>query len=73
MMIPTSRAAYKEHSNFFAKSVITPEPLSEEKLTSYISYIIEQGPKVPVGWFSIINLYGGPDSEITKKNTKHSA
>ncbi|KAK8063456.1 hypothetical protein PG996_008108 [Apiospora saccharicola] len=85
--------AYKGRSNFFAKSVMVPEPgLSAAALTSYFEHIAsisapktqaekqEDGKKEEkedgqqqqeeeeqeVGWFIIIDLYGGADSQINK-------
>lgn len=39
-------------------------PLTEDQLTSFWSYVINQGSNAPSPWFSIINLYGGPGSQI---------
>ncbi|KAK4695760.1 hypothetical protein P7C71_g2043, partial [Lecanoromycetidae sp. Uapishka_2] len=57
---------YNLHDDFFAKSVVVPSssPLTTTALTSYFNYIIETGLSAPSPWFSIINLYGGPDSQI---------
>ncbi|KAK7912011.1 glucooligosaccharide oxidase [Apiospora marii] len=73
---------YKGHSNFFAKSVTVPEPgLSAAALTSYFQHIESiSAPKThaekegdgkedeeeEVGWFIIIDLYGGADSQINR-------
>lgn len=58
---------YSAHDFFFAKSVTTPEahPLTEEAFFSYFTYILEKGIPGPSPWFSIVNLYGGPDSQIS--------
>ena len=62
---------YNEHSNFYAKSVTVPEPVGFDTavLQSYAEYVLatETDP-APVTWFAIINLYGGPDSQINDKN-----
>ncbi|KAK8112729.1 carbohydrate-binding module family 18 [Apiospora sp. TS-2023a] len=83
--------AYKGRSNFFAKSVMVPEPgLSAAALTSYFEHIAsvsapktqaekqedgkketkeddqQQQQEEEVGWFIIIDLYGGADSQINK-------
>ena len=59
---------YSAHDDFFAKSVVTPasNPLTAEALTNYFSFINANGVNNATtgSWFSIINLYGGPDSQI---------
>ncbi|SLM33671.1 glucooligosaccharide oxidase [Lasallia pustulata] len=66
---------YNAHDNFFAKSITSPEsaPLTREALTSYFNYIIQNGVNPPSPWFSIINLYGGPDSQINNKDINFAA
>lgn len=72
--------AYKGRSNFFAKSVTVPEPgLSAAEWASYFEHLEsisapkkkgdgkeEEEEKEEVGWFIIIDLYGGADSQINK-------
>lgn len=62
----TSRTSYTLHDDFFAKSigVLSSAPLIAATLTSYFTYIIQNGVNAPDPWFSIRNLYGGPDSQI---------
>ena len=59
---------YSAHDDFFAKSVVTPasNPLTIEALTNYFIYVNTHGiNNGSVGtWYTIINLYGGPDSQI---------
>ncbi|KAK8062382.1 hypothetical protein PG997_014479 [Apiospora hydei] len=69
-------SSYKGRSNFFAKSVTVPEPgLSAAALTSYFEHIAtisapscldpeEEEEENEPGWFAIIDLYGGADSQI---------
>ncbi|KAK0707269.1 hypothetical protein B0H67DRAFT_496358 [Lasiosphaeris hirsuta] len=66
---------YDQRDNFFAKSVTTSEPFPDEALRSYFGYILDKGVgvKAPVSWFAIINLYGGPDSQITTKTEGFAA
>jgi hypothetical protein len=64
---------YNAHDNFYAKSVTVPEPLSDAALTAYFDYIISQGASAPTSWFSIINLYGGPGSQINAKDSNFAA
>lgn len=66
---------YNLHDDFFAKSVVVPSssPLTTAALTSYFSYIIENGTNAPSPWYSIINLYGGPDSQINVPSPSSSA
>ncbi|MCJ1295427.1 hypothetical protein MMC34_006990 [Xylographa carneopallida] len=65
---------YDAHDDFatnqrrtqFAKSLVSPEsdPLTADSLTSYFDYIIANGVGAPNPWFSIMNLYGGANSQI---------
>ncbi|KAL9098310.1 MAG: hypothetical protein Q9187_009682 [Circinaria calcarea] len=66
---------YDLHDNFFAKSLVSPEsePLTSAALTSYFNYIIAEGVGAPNPWFSIINLYGGPGSQINTKDESFAA
>jgi hypothetical protein len=64
---------YAAHDNFFAKSVTAPQPLTSAAINSYFSYIVQKGVNPPTPWFSIINLYGGPDSQINNKDTTFAA
>lgn len=72
---PTSRASYTLHDSFFAKSLVVPAsaPLTPAALSSYFAYIIRAGVGAPNPWFSIINLYGGPDSQINVPDPSSSA
>ncbi len=53
-----------DRHNFFAKSVTSPDRLSEAAITSYFRFICSRGPTAPVAWFSILNLLGGADSQV---------
>lgn len=67
---------YTARDNFFAKSVAVPEPgFSAAALTSYLTYIANQGanPPAPMSWFAIINLDGGADSQINARSVDFSA
>ena len=70
---------YNQHDDFYAKSVVTPaaEPLSLAAMTSYFQYMISNGVNNMLGsgnsWFSIMNLYGGPDSQINAVPADSSA
>lgn len=66
---------YDLHDYFFAKSLVVPSsaPLTAAALTSYFTYIIDHGVNAPSPWFSIINLYGGPDSQINVPSPSSSA
>jgi hypothetical protein len=72
---PLPRTGYTLHDNFFAKSLTIPEasPFTPAALGSYYDYIAAKGSKRPHPWFSIINLYGGPDSQINTKDTAFAA
>lgn len=70
LQVPLS--GYSAHDNFFAKSLTVPEssPLTTDALKSYFSYVIQEGVNPPTPWYSIINLYGGPDSQINSADKK---
>lgn len=72
---PTFRTSYTLHDDFFAKSLVVPSsaPLTTAALTSYFTYIIQNGVNAPNPWYSIINLYGGPDSQINVPSPSSSA
>lgn len=71
--LTTPTTGYDAHDNFFAKSVVVPQttPLTLDALKSYFNYMITSNP--PTSWYSIINLYGGPDSQINTKDTSFAA
>jgi hypothetical protein len=73
--ITTPAHGYNAHDNFYAKSVTVPQssPLTTAALTSYFTYIQNQGVNPPTSWFSIINLYGGVDSQINTKDVSFAA
>lgn len=66
---------YDAHDDFYAKSITTPAsaPLTAAALNSFFDYIIKNGVNSPNPWFSIINLYGGPDSQINIRDNTFSA
>ena len=68
---------YNVHDDFFAKSVVTPSahPLTAAALNSYFQYIIQNGVNNNSNgpWFSIMNLYGGPGSQINAVPSSSSA
>ena len=70
---------YNQHDDFYAKSVVTPasSPLTVQSMTSYFQYMISHGLPATIGqgnsWFSIMNLYGGPDSQINAVDPSSSA
>lgn len=55
---------YTKHDTFFAKSILTPDLLSNDTLTSFIGYAAF-GPTPPVGFVVIADLYGGRGSKIS--------
>lgn len=66
---------YDAHDTFYAKSVVTKnaEPLTTAQLTSYFTYILNQGRSAPSPWYTIIDLYGGADSQINVPSSDSSA
>ena len=65
---------YNLHDDFFAKSVVVPSstPLTTAALNNYFNYIISSSANAG-SWFSIVNLYGGPDSQIDVPSPSSSA
>lgn len=63
---------YDEHDTFFAKSITVPEEdgLAATTLDAFYDYI-KSG--APTEYFVIINLYGGPGSQINTKDTEFAA
>ncbi|KAF2756538.1 FAD-binding domain-containing protein [Pseudovirgaria hyperparasitica] len=63
---PEEPGQYNTHDIFYAKSLTIPDPMTEAAMTDYFTYAATQGATVaaPSSWFSIVNLYGGPDSQI---------
>jgi hypothetical protein len=57
-------SAYNDHDTFYAKSLVVKnsEPLTTAAIKSFFSYVIVNQGAGP--FFSIINLYGGPNSQI---------
>jgi len=66
-------AGFNDRHNFAVKSVTTPDSISAATLTSYFTYMREKGRSAPVDWFSIVNLYGGADSQISARGPDFSA
>lgn len=64
---------YDMWDNFFAKSVSVSEPFGEKPVKAYFDVVVEEGKRAPVDWFAIINLYGGPDSQIGARNERFAA
>lgn len=66
---------YNAHDTFYAKSIVTHNstPLSLGALQSFWGYVIKEGRSSAYPWFSIINLYGGPDSQINAHPVASSA
>ncbi|KAF7523151.1 hypothetical protein G7054_g11872 [Neopestalotiopsis clavispora] len=69
----TPPSPYHLHQNFFAKSVMIPEPgMSEEALQSYFEYIFN-GPTSPTPFYILIDLWGGADSQINTKDAEFAS
>ena len=64
---------YTKHDTFYAKSLVVKneEPLTTDAIRSFWSYVIANQGKGP--FFSIINLYGGPNSQINVPSPNSSA
>lgn len=59
-------SGYNAHDTFYAKSLVTKNatPLTQTAIQSFFNYVINTGRTQSESWFSIINLYGGLDSQI---------
>ncbi|KAK5652003.1 hypothetical protein OQA88_10906 [Cercophora sp. LCS_1] len=55
---------YSERGNFFAKSVSVAKPFGTAPVRAFFDVALGEGRKTQVEWFSLISLYGGPDSQI---------
>ncbi|KAI1090538.1 putative glucooligosaccharide oxidase [Rostrohypoxylon terebratum] len=67
-------AVYQEHVNFFAKSVVVPEPgFTKRAAETFFSYLLNKGPHPTIGYFILLDLYGGSDSQINEKGLDFSA
>ncbi|KAI6327834.1 hypothetical protein MCOR34_000336 [Pyricularia oryzae] len=71
----TQTGSYDEHDNFLAKSLVVPEssPITSEAMNSYFQTIKDKSAAAGSSWFSIFNLYGGPDSQINSVSAASSS
>ena len=58
---------YSERDNFFAKSVSVAKPFGTTPVRAFFDLVLGEGQRTQVDWFSLISLYGGPDSQIGAK------
>ncbi|KAK4201200.1 putative glucooligosaccharide oxidase [Triangularia verruculosa] len=65
---------FVQQDNFYAKSVTANVSFTEEPIRKFFQYAYSfgRGENAPVSWFSIINLYGGPDSQIGAEGRNES-
>ncbi|KAL7275672.1 hypothetical protein RUND412_001379 [Rhizina undulata] len=54
---------YDQHATFFAKSVVTAVPFTNNTLTKFFTYL-DNGRNSSVSWFVDVDLYGGIHSMI---------
>ncbi|KAI1385212.1 putative glucooligosaccharide oxidase [Hypoxylon trugodes] len=60
--------------NFFAKSVVVPEPgFTEEALRSFFTFLLTEGADAPVSYWILVDFYGGADSQISNKDIDFNA
>ncbi|KAJ7580899.1 hypothetical protein C8J56DRAFT_1103208 [Mycena floridula] len=61
----TSTAA-ESRDTFYAKSIMTPEavPMSQDAMSTFITYLGNEGFKFNGSWFVEVELYGGSNSAI---------
>ncbi|TLD34043.1 hypothetical protein PspLS_00030 [Pyricularia sp. CBS 133598] len=71
----TQTGSYDEHDNFLAKSLVVPEssPITSEAMNSYFQTIKDKSAAAGSAWFTIFNLYGGPDSQINAVSAASSS
>ncbi|TPX17772.1 uncharacterized protein E0L32_002873 [Thyridium curvatum] len=63
----------EQQSNFFAKSVTVSKPIPDAALVKYFRFLQGQAKKASVGWYVIVNLHGGPDSQINTRSSSFAA
>jgi len=80
LAVPLTAAGYGEYAppprdNFFAKSVTTGKPFSEAALRRFFGFVLDEGVgrAAPVGWFSIVDLYGGSGSAVGRRDEGFAA
>ncbi|TLS21348.1 uncharacterized protein PpBr36_10129 [Pyricularia pennisetigena] len=71
----TQTGAYDEHDNFLAKSLVVPEssPITTEAMNSFFQTIKDKSAAAGASWYTIFNLYGGPDSQINAVSAASSS
>ncbi|KAI1207459.1 putative glucooligosaccharide oxidase [Annulohypoxylon truncatum] len=73
-IVTDESVVYREHVNFFAKSVVVPEPgFTLKAMQSFFEFLFNEGSRAPIGYFILFDLYGGNDSQINKKDIDFSA
>ena len=57
------------------RSVVTQEaePLTQQAVQSFFNYALSNGRSGQFGWYSIIDLYGGADSQVNAHSPDESA
>ncbi|XXH01089.1 hypothetical protein Hte_007440 [Hypoxylon texense] len=72
--IVTETSMHDKQDNFFAKSVVIPEPgLDEKTLRSFFTYLMEAEVDEKFNKFILFDLWGGTDSQINTKDVNFSA
>ncbi|KAI9834712.1 MAG: hypothetical protein M1826_000115 [Phylliscum demangeonii] len=63
------------HAVVYSKSLVTQQarPLTRAAMDAFFDYVLHQGRSSPVPWYSIINLYGGVDSQINVPSVSFAA
>jgi len=66
---------YSEHNTFYAKSVVTKNsaPLETKAIQSFWQYMVDNQNNGTLPFYSIINLYGGPESAINGPESSASS
>ncbi|KAI1763681.1 putative glucooligosaccharide oxidase [Hypoxylon sp. FL1150] len=74
--IETDPWTYEKHDNFYAKSVVIPEPgFNDRALMHFFAWLVYETPKNgrQIDHWILIDLWGGADSQIAKKDMNFSA
>ncbi|KAG4414239.1 hypothetical protein IFR04_012611 [Cadophora malorum] len=68
-------SGYDIHQTFYTKSTLTREakPLTEAALRSFFTFVVNKGLSATNPWSTLINLYGGKDSQVNAPSPGSSA
>lgn len=61
-----------DYDNFFAKSLFSDTAYSQAAITNWVNYMTQQGSSAPIGWWVLIDMYGGSVSDIPEDATAYA-